>query len=223
MVDIVVNKTHMRKSYYIIGSGGFAKEVYFLAKQNLPHTHKFCGFIDKEVSINEINIGESSLPVIREDFFLKNINPSRFIDLYIGIGNPGLIKWITEVFEKYNFPNLIHSNVIYDQNSVNLGVGNIITAGCTLTVDILIGSFNIFNLLTTVGHDVEIGDHNIFNPGVNVSGSVKIGSRNLFGTNATILQMLEIGNDNLIGSSSLLTKNLESGNKVIGIPAKKII
>lgn len=212
----------MNKNYYIIGSGGFAKEVYTLTLQTLTNSNCFKGFIDLDPPKESILIGDKNLSIFDQSEFLDNIKPSEEIELYIGIGNPKVIDEISKLFTDYNFPNLIHPNVIYDLNSINLGRGNILTAGCILTVDILIGSFNIFNLSTTVGHDVTIGNNNIFNPAVNISGSVEIGSSNLFGTSATILQNLKIGSNNVIGASALLTKSIKSDNVMIGVPAKKI-
>ena len=212
----------MDKNYYIIGSGGFAKEVYTLTLQTLTNSNYFKGFIDLDPLKESILIGDKNLPIFDQGEFLDTISPTEEIELYIGIGNPIVIDEISKIFTDYNFPNLIHPNVIYDLNSINFGRGNILTAGCILTVDILVGSFNIFNLSTTVGHEVSIGNNNIFNPGVNISGSVKIGSSNLFGTSATILQALKIESNNVIGASSLLTKSIKSDNVMIGVPAKNI-
>jgi sugar O-acyltransferase (sialic acid O-acetyltransferase NeuD family) len=209
------------KNYYIIGCGGLAKEVYTLTSQTLANSNHFKGFIDLDNSNEVIIIGNENFPIINQVEFLKRTTPSKKNELYIGVGNPIIIDKISKLFTNYNFPNLIHPNVIYDVNSVKLGRGNILTAGCILTVDISLGSFNYFNLTTTVGHDVIIGDNNVFNPGVNISGSVKIGSSNLFGTNSTILQTLKIENNNIIGASSLLTKSINSDNIMLGVPAKK--
>tara|TARA_B110000211_G_scaffold218424_1_gene263226 strand:+ start:364 stop:1005 length:642 start_codon:yes stop_codon:yes gene_type:complete len=212
----------MNKNYYIIGSGGFAKEVYTLTLQTLTNSNYFKGFIDLDPPKKSILIGDKNLSIFDQGDFLDTITPAEEIDLYIGIGNPIIIDEISKIFKDYNFPNLIHPNVIYDLNYIKFGRGNILTAGCILTVDILVGSFNIFNLSTTVGHDVIIGNNNIFNPGVNISGSVEIGSSNLFGTSATILQDLKIESNNVIGASSLLTKSIKRDNVMIGVPAKKI-
>ena len=39
----------MSISYYIIGSGGFAKEVFFYTQKTLGSEYKFAGFIDKDI------------------------------------------------------------------------------------------------------------------------------------------------------------------------------
>lgn len=212
----------MKKQYYIIGSGGLAKEVHFLAEELLDESHDFMGFIDYKPEVKTIIVRGQVLPVIDEDFFLENMLPSGDINLYHGIGNPNLLGKLSKQFENYTFPNLIHPNFIGDRKSIQFESGNIITAGCVFTVDIKIGSHNIFNLNCTIGHDTAIGNCNVFNPGVNISGSVKIGSRNLFGTNSTVLQLLQINDDNILGASSLANKNIDSNCTMVGVPAKKL-
>lgn len=212
----------MKKQYYIIGSGGFAKEVYFLADELLDESNVFMGFIDYKPQVINILARRQVVPVIDEDYFLAHILPSDNIHLYHGIGDPKLLSKLSEKFENYIFPNLIHPNFIGDQKSIQLEKGNIITAGSVFTVDIKIGSHNIFNLNSTVGHDTVIGDCNVFNPGVNISGSVKIGSENLFGTNSTVLQLIEIGNKNILGASSLANKNIDDDCIMVGVPAKNL-
>ncbi|AGC78682.1 sugar O-acyltransferase (sialic acid O-acetyltransferase NeuD family) [Nonlabens dokdonensis] len=210
----------MKKDYYIIGSGGFAKEVYFLADQCLDETNRFKGFIDYKPVNNFVHARGKRLPVIDEDLFLNNVDPNNDINLYFGVGDPKLLNKLSKTFENYLFPNLIHPTVIFDSSSVRFGKGNILTSGCILTVDIQIGSFNIFNLSSTIGHDVNIGDCNIFNPVTNISGQVEIGSNNLFGVNSTVLQLLTVGDNNIVGASSLLTKSIENNSVMVGIPAK---
>jgi len=205
-------------NYYIIGSGGFAKEVYFLADESLPETHVFKGFIDKTPETDTILVRGRNEPVIAEDTFLEQFK-GQAIALFIGLGDPKIIRKIGEKYEKFEFPNLIHPNLVYDSRSVSLGKGNIITSGCNFTVDIEIGDFNIFNLDSTLGHDCVIGNFNVFNPGTQVSGGVKIGDANLFGTNCAILQYMEVGSGSILGAGGLLTKSLASNTLAVGVPA----
>jgi acetyltransferase-like isoleucine patch superfamily enzyme len=205
--------------YFIIGNGGFAKEVLFICKQIFGSIDEFGGFIDYKPEFTQAKCMGYDLPVIDEDEFLSIHDLNCYV--YIGAGDPKTIKKIADKFKDYTFPNLIHNNVVIDE-SVKLNKGNIVTGGCVLTVDINIGNFNVFNLNTTVGHDTIIGDCNVFNPGANISGSVNIGNFNLFGTNSTILQGLKIGNNSIIGASSLINKFIDSNLVVVGIPAKEI-
>lgn len=210
----------MNKDYYIIGSGDFAKEVYIWTKDTLTREENFMGFIDNNDQKKVVSIGGKFYPIIQEIDFLHRISPSPSLNLFIGIGNPRLIENIFRKFQNYRFPNLIHPNTSGDFSSVKMGVGNIITPGCALTVDISIGNGNIFNLNTTIGHDTVIGDFNVFNPGSHISGGTKIGSLNFFGTNCSVLQHLEIENGNTIGAMTLINKNISSDLTIVGVPGR---
>ena len=161
--------------------------------------------------------------VISEEDFLNKIKPSKGVSLLMGVGDPKLIDKLSRTFEEYKFPNLIHPSFIGDLESIEVGIGNIITAGCIFTVDTKIGSFNIFNLNTSLGHDSNIGNCNVFNPGCNISGGVRIGSCNLFGTNSTVLQNVAVGDYNTLGASSLANKTINDNSVMIGVPAKPLI
>ncbi|MCC6180936.1 MAG: NeuD/PglB/VioB family sugar acetyltransferase [Bacteroidia bacterium] len=204
------------KKIYIIGSGGFAKEVYFLIKE--IGNYQFVGFIDIDVK-EDVCFKEGTFKVLSESEFLENNKPIN-VNLALGIGNPKITNKIIEKFKKFEFPNLIHPSVVGDFGNIKFGVGNIITAGVIFTTGIQVGNFNIFNLSTTIGHDAIIGDYNVINPTVNISGGVEIGDNNLIGVGATILQYKKIGNNSIVGASSLVTTNVEDNTTVVGVPAK---
>jgi len=206
------------KQLYILGSGGFAKEVYALASQVGKFEVK--GFVDIGGK-KSIKIGNVDLPVLNEEELLHISNDQ--IALVVGIGDPKIISKVTKRFAgKFEFPNIIHPNVVANWDDIKLGVGNVFTANVVLTTSIEIGSFNIFNLSCTVGHDSVIGDCNVLNPSVNISGGVIIGNQNLLGVNSTVLQYKTIGNQTTIGASSLVTKDVQDNTVVLGVPAKKM-
>lgn len=207
------------KKAYIIGAGGFSKEVYLLLKR--VGKYQFCGFIDNQPDVPEIRIGTLSYPIISEEFFLNQQPDKNDTALFIGIGNPQIINKVATKFLEFDFPNLFSPCVEVDE-SVLFGKGNIITKGVNFTVDINVGNFNIFNLNTTIGHDVSIGDCNVLNPGVSVSGGIKIGSKNLIGTGACLLQYLSMGDDNTVGANGVLTKSIDNSKVMVGVPCKEM-
>jgi sugar O-acyltransferase (sialic acid O-acetyltransferase NeuD family) len=206
---------------YIVGSGGFAKEVYFLYNEMKNDNYSFKGFIDFKPTSNFLDIGKKKYDVIDEDLFLKNFPDRKRAEIAIalGIGSASKLKMVISKFSGFNFPTFIHPNVIWDKSSFKQGEGNILTAGCIVTVDVEIGDFNILNLNTTIGHDTKIGSYNVFNPGCNISGGISIGDSNLFGTNSTILQNLRVGSQCILGAGAVLTKDLESQKLAVGVPA----
>jgi hypothetical protein len=53
--------------YYILGAGGLAKEIYFLAQQRLGNSSVFKGFIDFEPKSATLNCRGKKERVIDED------------------------------------------------------------------------------------------------------------------------------------------------------------
>lgn len=204
---------------YILGASGFAKEVYGLIKS--LGNYQIKAFVDIKEDL-PISLFSQEIPVISEEHFL-NIEKPQTSSLVMGIGDPKLLKKLSEKFKDFCFPNFIHPRANIDTREVILGKGNIISAGVNFTVTIKVGDFNIFNLSSTVGHDVLIGNWNVINPSVNISGNVSIGNCNLLGVGSVILQNKKIGNNSIIGGASLVTKDVEDNIIVVGIPAKKLI
>lgn len=205
---------------YIIGSGGFAKEVLRLLLDT-GKAYTFKGFIDYRPKIDTIKADGKDYPVLDEDVFLQQggrDNP--LTNVFIGIGDPAKIMEVIGKYKGFSFPNLIHPSFVGSPESITMGEGNLITAGCVFTVDIHIGSFNIFNLNTTIGHDAVIGSYNVLNPGVAVSGGVQLGDGILLGANATVLQYISIGSNSVLGAGAVLTKALPPQSLAVGVPAR---
>lgn len=205
----------MKEDIYIIGSGGFAKEVYSIVKT--IKKFNFLGFVDSSNQKSQIELFGENLPIIEEQYFLNNIQN---VNIIFGVGNPKLIHKLVKKFINYKFPNIIHPTHTQDYDNIKMGIGNVITQNVVFTTNIQIGSFNIFNLNTTVGHDCVIGDMNVINPSVNISGNCKIGNMNLFGVSSVVLENLEIGNNNIIGASALMNKKINNNGVYVGIPSK---
>lgn len=205
-----------KKDIFIIGTGGFAKEVFFLIRET--NLYKFKGFVDFSKE-KYLTIGQNKYPIINEDIFLLNYKKS---NIAFGVGRPYLLKKLSEIYKDFNNPNIIHPSFIGDKENIKMGKGNIITAGVIFTTDITIGSFNVFNLNMTIGHDANVGNLNVFNPSTCISGNTKIGNCNLFGVGSISLENLEIGNNNIIGAAALVTKNITDNGVYIGVPVKRI-
>lgn len=208
----------MKKKLYILGAGGFAKEVYFLAKE--IGQFEMTAFVDLQIG-ESIAFSEGSIPVISDADLDKIKEPN--MCLAIGIGDPKIIERLRhKYFGRYEFPNLIHPSVIGDFHNIKMGRGNIITANVVFTTHITIGDLNILNLNVTIGHDVRIGSGNVVNPSVNISGGVNVGDYNMLGVSSVILQYKKIADYAVIGACSFVNKDVESNSTVVGIPAKKI-
>lgn len=205
---------------YIVGFGGFAREVYSHCKE-LEDNKELCikGFITTNIDKKEYN----GIPIYDEadfDYAGKNV--------VIGVGNPILREKIWQkIFYTFGrnvyFPNIISPRaILLNKKSINMGIGNVICAGTILTCDIKIKNFVQLNLNTTIGHDCYLGNFMTTAPGVNISGCVKAEKGTYFGTNSSVLENIHIVDDVIIGAGAVVVRDIMEKGTYVGIPAKRI-
>jgi sugar O-acyltransferase (sialic acid O-acetyltransferase NeuD family) len=205
----------------IIGAGGFGREVKTLIDDinRLSKEYELIGFYDDGEEKGKIING---LPVLGTVAELNTLDTP--LNIALALGNPkAKEKIISEINNaKISFPNLIHPTVTMSTDDVNLGYGNIITAGCMLTCNITLGNFVILNLMCTVGHDTIINDYCSFMPGINISGEVIIEPCVYVGTGAKIINQLRIGQNTTVGAGAVIIKDVPDNVVVVGNPGKVI-
>lgn len=206
----------------IYATGGFAKEVACLIDVINKHTPTWnlIGFFDdfKPKGTKVSHYGEVLGGMDCINSYSKRLN------VVIAIGNPEAVKRVYEQINNDNiiFPNIIHPNVkCADEETFQIGKGNIVQGDCFFSCDVKIGNFNVMNGNVVFGHDDVVGDFNAFMPAVRISGEVIIGELNYFGVGSIILQQIKIGNNIRLGAGSVLMTKPKNGNLYIGNPAKK--
>lgn len=204
----------------IVGSGGFAREVLTLIKDINKQCERYeiVGFVD--VDRSKVIHG---YPVVGDDEHINNTNEP--ISVVLAVGEPHLKRKIRNKYTNplVKFPKIIHPSVLIgDKNTVAIGDGCIICAGCILTTDIVIKDYVTLNLMCTVGHDTEIGNYCSFMPSVNVSGEVIINEGVYVGTGTKLINQIEIGEKTIVGAGAVVTKSLPANCTAVGVPAKPI-
>lgn len=143
--------------------------------------------------------------------------------LIVAVGDPKVKAGIVrDLAGRITSPSLIHPTVcILDPDSVSIGDGTLLTAGCVLTTNIRIGAHTLVNLNSSIGHDTVIGSYCTINPGVQVSGQVVIGDCVLIGTGASILNGVHIGDGAKVGAGAVVLGDVPPGVTVVGVPARQ--
>ena len=204
---------------YIVGTGGFAREVFFLLEE-MGLKHEFGGYLEpahlwKDEFKNRTIYG---FPILHQEDFNSEKD-----EAIIGISDPLLRQKITNQLPANTYyPNLIHPKASVSVYT-KIGAGAIITAGVIVTVDIEIGKQCQLNLLTTVGHDCVIGDFFTTAPSANISGICNFGDFVYFGTNSAVRQGISICSNVTIGMGSNVVKNIVEPGVYIGSPAQRLI
>ena len=211
------------KRIAVYGAGGLGREVAGginrINKAN-GDQWEFVGFFDDNIPAGT-QVSHFGKVIGGMDDLNKLDEP---MALAIAVGQPRTRKLIRESITNPNitFPNLIAPSFrILDPQTFSIGEGNIIQDNCSVTCDVKIGSFNVFNGSNVMGHDVEIGNYNVMMPGVHLSGAVQVKDCNMLGVDSVVLQRVKIGNNITLGAGSVLMTKPKDNCTYIGVPAKK--
>ena len=210
----------MMKDLYIIGAGGFGREVAWLVERinAISPSWNLKGFIDD----NALLLGkrENEYKVLGDCDYLTSLGE---VYAVCAIGTAKVRKKVIDKFKNSQviFASLIDPSVIISEK-VTIGMGTIICAGSIVTVNIKIGNHAIVNLDCTIGHDTEIEDFVTIYQSVNVSGNCRIGQCTELGTGMQIIQGKRISENCIVGAGSVVVKDLLESGTYVGCPAKKI-
>src|SRR5690554_6058775 len=210
----------MATPIFIIGAGGFGREVLWLIREINAVEERFDvkGFIDDNAEMHGEMI--CGVPVVGGNDVLANAGE---VAVAIGIGIPAVKQKIIERLkgQSLQFPSLIAPDVKMSEY-VAVGAGAVITSGCILTTQISVGDFAMINLGCTIGHDVKIGTGATLSPGANVSGYVSIGDFADIGTNTTIIPGKSVGDHAIVGAGAVVIRDIPAKATAVGNPAKVI-
>lgn len=211
-----------RKKLYIVGAGGFGREVAWLVERinEVRADWDLIGFVDDDVNSWGKLCG--GYTVLGGTDFLVELDCDAWV--VCAVGNPMTRKTIVEKMCRMGsirFATLIDPMAICSPQ-VKIGEGSIVCAGSILTVNISIGNHVIINLDCTLGHDDMIEDYVTVYPSVNISGNVRVGGMTELGTGSKIIQGLDISSNVVLGAGSVVSKSLNEAGTYVGIPARKI-
>lgn len=208
------------KDLYIIGAGGFGREVAWLVERlnDENPTWSLKGFVDDNRHL--WGTMEDSYPVLGGIEYLMRKEGAYAV---CAVGSAVTRKRIVERLKgsAVHFATLIDPSVLMSKR-VAVGEGSIICAGTIITVDVTIGRHVIINLDCTLGHDDVVGDFVTMYPSVNVSGNVVLGACTELGTGMQIIQGKRIATEAIVGAGSVVVREIVEGGTYVGAPAKKI-
>lgn len=203
------------KGIVIIGAGGFGREVLEIIRDinKIKEEWTILGFVDDSPHFKDQVL--NNYPVLGDSDWLLEYAKNKEIFAVIAIGDSSIReKLVLKIGSIVQFANLIHPSAMIT-DTVKMGVGNIITAGCIVSVNIEIGNHVIINLHSTIGHDCVLDDYCSIMPGVNVSGTVHLEKGVFLGTGVKILQNKTIGAKTIIGAGLTIHKNMPPNIKAI--------
>jgi len=214
------------RTFGLIGTGGFAREVMPVARAFLRH-HPDLGiesgrivFVDRE---GGAPVG--GIPVLSEAEFLALDGERHFS---IAVGDGAVRQTIAERLEAAGcLPLSIRAENALLPDDLDCGPGAVFAAFSMVTADAVIGRHFQCNIYSYLAHDCVIGDYVTLAPRVSLNGNVVVEDFAYVGTGAIIRQgtpdkPLMLGRGCVVGMGAVVTRDVPPGVTVVGNPARRL-
>ncbi len=207
------------KKLFIIGAGGFGREVHAWARQHPDHGVRWelAGFLDDNPEALR-PFGDFA-PV----FPLTGHRPAAD-HLYLnGLAVPEVKQKILPALlaEGAEFVVFVHPTAKVGER-VKLGRGVVLCPGAIVTADATLGDFVVLNLRATVGHDAVVGDFTTASAHCDITGYVEVGPCVFMGSRASIIPGRKVGAGARIGAGAVVFTHVPPGVTVVGNPARSL-
>lgn len=210
------------KQLLIVGTGGFAREVYWHAQQSVGYKtqYEIKGFLEGNVPL-----AKDAYELMPAEVFDNVLNYQiQFDDVFvIALANSTVKNKIAHILAQKGgeFINLIHKTALISPQA-KVGVDVILCPYTIVTCNTVIGSHVMFNLYSSMGHDSQVGDYSSLMCYVDIAGDVHIGDHTFWGNCSLAIPGSRIGDYVTVGAGAVILKTVETGQTVVGVPAKTV-
>ncbi|MCH8475670.1 MAG: acetyltransferase [Opitutales bacterium] len=210
----------MTRSLYILGAGGFGRELYYWLQQHPDsgRAWKVEGFLDDDAGALE---GYDFPAKIVSG--IKDFQPAPEDLVICALGNPSLKRKLISQLKSRGagFMGFVHPSVVMGEK-VELGEGVILCPGVILTSCLRLGDHVMFNCHSSAGHDVEVGSFSTLSGHCDLTGFCRVGEEVLLGSGARLLPGVQVGDRAVVGAGAVVLRNVKAGTTVFGNPAKVV-
>ena len=211
------------RDIYIIGAGGFGREVFDTIQEinRIKPKFKVVGFIDEdETKYNKTICGIEVCGNL--DFFNNEICQHGKTRAVIAIGSPHMKERIAKTLEeRVIWETVIHPTAYISGHAV-INNGCIIQCFSAINSNVILNEHCIVNCNCVIGHDTSIGNYSSLMPMCGIMGNCKISERVYIGVGAVSIQGITIGADAIVGAGSVVIRDVDTEATVVGNPAKRI-
>ncbi|MDR2770622.1 MAG: acetyltransferase [Clostridiales Family XIII bacterium] len=210
------------KELYIIGAGGFGREVadtVHTINERSPE-YRLAGFIDDDASLWGRSLND--VPVRGGREYLKNLPPASAPCAVIAIADAKIKERIADDLDAFViWVNIVHPTAIISRYS-EMGSGNFLQADALVSVNTRIGNHCMVNTRSGLGHDAELKDYASVMSYCDITGTALVGKGVYLATSVSIIPGVKIGEYAYICAGSVVFKDVKANAVMIGNPAKQI-
>ena len=205
------------KKIYIVGAGGFGRELLWWIKDvnKVTPTWEIMGFLDDDATA--LDGYECDYKVVGS---IKDWEPKEDEEFALALGSPALKRKISMLLKSKgaNFATVIHPTAMLSEFAHH-GEGFIMFPYSKLSANSTVGDF-VTLLSSPIGHDTVIGDYTVISGNCNVVRNVVIGKDVFLAAGVCIAQDVHIGDGAYLGLGSVVLKDVSAGDTVFGNPAR---
>lgn len=207
------------KKLWIIGAGGFGREVFGAAQTALGNGAEWeiAGFL------NDIVDSLDHFPEFPRIAAGTDYQPQEDDVFVCAIGEMPGRRTVCEKFRARGakFVNLIQPMSCVSP-SASFGDGVIVEALAGVGAGAHVGDFTTVLSHANIGHDAQIGAYVAVSPFAAILGRTSVGDGTTIGCHSVILPDVKIGPGATIGAGSVVIKDVPAGATVFGVPAVRI-
>lgn len=194
----------MSAPLYILGSGGYARELYAYARLLDPARPIF--YVDDFDQTGRSLTGSA---------YHAQIECSGGESI-MGAGRCEIRRrQAAEI--RPPFATLIHPSAVV---LGEVSAGCVIAPGAVIAPNAILHPHVLVNYNATVGHDTIIEQYSAIGPTAAISGLCYLEEAVYIGAGAVIREQLRIGHDTIIGMGAVVTKDIEPNKLAMGVPAR---
>lgn len=214
----------MKAMYFIVGAGGFGREVLPLAREQLrERIASEDAIIAFAVEGAPSDALVNGTPVFPLDHCISYPGERYFT---VAIGNSATRERVAEkCIHAGCQPFEVRASTAIVMDGCEIGPGAILCPNTIITSNVKIGSFFHANLYSYVAHDCIVGDFVTLAPKAACNGNVHLEDHCYVGTGAIVREgsteaPMRIGRKAVVGMGSVVTRSVVQEVVVVGSPAR---
>lgn len=213
----------MAHRLFIVGAGGFGREVHEYAREAGAawggDRFEIAGFLDDNPAAlaGHVDVGAevvggigAAVPGPDDRYVLAVGDPRLRKRLALALGGRGA-----------RFVSIVHPRAWVARETV-IGAGVVVGPLSYVGPGAWLADHVLVNPQVAVAHDVRAGRWSVFSPMSAANGAVELGDGAFLGTHATVLPGRTVGAWAYVGAGALVHRDVAAGAKVVGVPARVI-
>jgi len=209
----------MTASLFIVGAGGFGREVLSYASDvaRTSNAFRIAGFLDDNP--DALQGRKVSAAVVGN---LASLTPGEGDRFVIAVGEPSVRRAMALALAARGvrdeaFLSIVHPTAICVGE---LAPGCVLGPFAFVGPGAALGRHTVLNTYASAGHDAQLGEWTVLSPYAVVNGNVTLEEGVFMGTHAMVVPGKRVGAWSKIGAGAVQLGDLEPGSLSVGNPAK---